>query len=382
MTFRNFHLLAFVVAFCLICGAAFARQQSAQALLKKQMEESGLEIGYNENDGRFVQIEFAEEPFAEYDATQFAKLRDKLFRVAELNAKAEIMRSLSMNVNISTKVTTTFSDDVAITASMTTVEVMSHLQLHGFVTLSTAESWNDGMYQVAVAIGWSPKSESMAIAARESPYGKAQPLNQVSAEWGKWAADQDLSLRIGAYVFEDSEGFLRYVGIGVVDVENKYETQLSAAMTLARTKATANLCYALFGDKETKTLATQYMQDVAAGKSVGPRTSKQLVDSVFVKCKSIHIFPREVYTATVTHPLTGRKLFISVVGIEPCDMVKTIGKLAGTGGTISSSGLSARPDHESFSSSDRPNHSFRPSSNRPQRVSSSSEDESNDPVDF
>ena len=89
----------------------------------------------------------------------------------------------------------------------------------------------------------------------------------------------------------------------------------------------------------------------------------------------------EVYTTTVVHPITGHSIFVSVAGIEPCDLVE-MNLLGNANGGVRRHENPERPEHPSRPEHpnrpdhsfrpehpNRPDHSFRPASNRPEHPS-------------
>lgn len=337
--------IPFVLALALLpAGRLFAKPapNSAEAFVLRQLEEAGLEVGFNEEGDRVVQLGVAGKPLSpdlreltcgppdgylmkkrklgappEDPRKHFTSFRDRLFRVAEFKAKAEILRFLTTTISVSAETIQSYSDGTAVKDTMTTTEIFSHLRLDGFLVLSTAESWNDGVYQVAVAVGWSPKSEALVAGSKSTDASIAPPPGENSPEWKKWAETQDFSLRLGAYSFEDSAGVLRHVGIAAADVDGLSGKALRNAKQLAFTMAKANLCYALYGDSETRIFVRSRLKETFDGTRSSFEVEESSIETIFQKCRAIHVFADEVYTASVVHPLTGRTMFVSVVGIEP-----------------------------------------------------------------
>ena len=109
---------------------------------------------------------------------------------------------------------------------------------------------------------------------------------------------------------------------------------------------------------------------------------EQMVAESMRKSAKVQMKDAEVYTTTVVHPLTGRKLFVSVAGIEPRDLAEMnlLGSSANSGGASHPSEPFARPDHSASQehpnrpdrsarpASNRPDHFYRPESNRPEHT--------------
>lgn len=318
MRHSTFSLLIALGMALLLSGRLLAEPsaESAEGILLQRIAEEGLEIGFNEEGERVIQIGVVEKPYGTYDAKRFPTFRDGLYRVAEFKAKAEILRFLSMTVDISAETIALYSDGVALKETMTTIELLSHLRLNGFMTLLMAESWKHGMYQVAVAVGWSPKSEALVAASMGSSMKDSSP-GENSPEWRKWAAAQDFRLMFGASSFVDSCGIIRHTGIGFADIDGLQGQSLVNAWTKARTKAVGNLCLALYGDTMARTFAQQWLKEFSIGEINSWNVGEKITDTIFQQCRSIHVIADEVFTTTIVHPVTRRKMCVSVVGIEP-----------------------------------------------------------------
>ena len=190
-------------------------------------------------------------------------------------------------------------------------------------------------------------------------------------EWSAWAATHDFASSGTTASFTGSDGVRRWVGIGLADIEGKTGISLAAAQRSARQAAGAELAYALFGEAEAQSVARRLKEASSDGAGTSETFSTQeFENSVTLSVKAKTVRDAEVYTTTVVHPLTGRKLFVSVAGIEPRDLAEMnlLGAAAGSGATRSSEPLS-RPDHPSRPEHpNRPDHSVRPASSRPDHL--------------
>lgn len=312
--------LALTMTVCLLPRQAFA---DAKDLAEQIVVRSGLSLGYDETAKTIVFIGTSQKPVADIsDARIVMKLREEESKIGMLKAKAEILKCLVREVSSTSIAAMSVTDGTVISETSSAVEILSHLVLHGFQTICTAESFENGLFQTAVAIGWSEKSEQ---AARATLLGKdvnlMPELNESrSPEWEKWAREQDFSAMVVSRSFEDSRGIRRYVGIGFSDVDGKTGASLVSAMTLAWTKAKQNLIYALHSDVEARNLAMQFVKTkVTADGNTETETTRSAVRRIAQKCKSV-VLPacgEPVFETMTHHPITGRKIYVCLAGIEP-----------------------------------------------------------------
>lgn len=303
--------------------SAFA---DAKDLAEQIVARSRLSLGYDEDAKTFVFIGKSQRIVPDIsDAKTLMKLREEESKLGMLKAKAEILKLLVRDVSARSVATLFVSDGVTVTETSSVVDILSHLVLHGFQTICTAESYENGVFQTAVAVGWSEKSEKAARAALSSDSGRPadESPEEPSPEWENWAQNQDLSAMVVSRSFEDSNGIRRYVGIGFADVDGKTGKALKDARTIAFTKAKQNLLYAIHSDAEARTLAIQTMRtESRPGEESETDTFRSSVRRLSQECRSMFL-PNcavPVYETTTHHPITDRRIYVCLAGVEPNDL--------------------------------------------------------------
>ncbi len=355
-------------------GAACLFSLSVRADVAEEVElfmaEHRIEFGYDADadacafigtDVRVVHVPVS--------SPNFLVARNATVKVAERNARAEIMRLVSTRMSgvRATRLETDGSAYAESTGSL--VDVFSNEPLHGCETVCVREEKDGDTIHVAVAMKWSAAAEAEALAAKRGDVD-FDALSEAD-EWSAWAATHDFASSGTTASFTGSDGVRRWVGIGLADIEGKTGISLAAAQRSARQAAGAELAYALFGEAEAQSVARRLKEASSDGAGTSETFSTQeFENSVTLSVKAKTVRDAEVYTTTVVHPLTGRKLFVSVAGIEPRDLAEMnlLGAAAGGGATRSSEPLS-RPDHPSRPEHpNRPDHSVRPASSRPDHL--------------
>jgi hypothetical protein len=323
----------------------------------------GMAFGYDPATETCVFIGTAERKGLDALASPaFLSLRNALVRAAERDARAEIMRMVSSTMSGVRASRLEASDEALSMSSGSIVSVFSNEPLYGCETLCVREEMDGDFLRVAVAVKWSAAMEAEAKAAK---LGNVD-FSGLSGgdEWTAWAGSFDFA-HAGSYgTFTGSDGIRRWVGIGYADIEDKQGMLAAIAMRSAREAAGTALAHALFGEAEAMTIARQ-LSDArfAESQRATAMTTAEFEDRVFQAVRNKRIQDAEVYTTTVVHPLSGRRLFVSVVGIEPPDLAAM--QLLGNGGENPARSPAARPDHEPRPAANRPDHSFRPPANRP-----------------
>jgi len=338
----------------------------ATATVRRHLASAGIAPGYDPVTRKHVALGVAETDVPDgADSLFLLSVRERLHPIALLRAKQNLLEEMSATVAGTDAVADRFAaDGSAETLGKSALTVWANGLYCGFLPLFAAESLENGRYQVALAVEWSAQSERDARAALSG--NGPMPRNDAipSPEWKKWASSRDFSLLCGAWPFFDSEGIRRFAGVGVADAEGKTGAELLAAMRLARAKAAQALAQALYGDIAAGKTAAQMLALDGAGDGAGAAVSLESFDKAIrqsVQGKSFR--DAEVHETTAVHPISGRKLCVSVVGIEPRDLAEM--GLLGRGASVAPRGAAGRPDHGVSPPSRRPDHSFRPATARP-----------------
>lgn len=339
----------------------------SESIVRQQLREKGLHIGYDAGNRRMVQVETLAKEVSAVSATDqgFEKQRAESFFCAGELARSSIMRSLIHVMDARAATKSVSENGAAEQGTAVDSTVRSTLILYGCELEAVAETLEDGVLETTVALSWNPDAEKEMRYALSAPPEAFPPVCDglvPSPEWERWASQQDFGHTLGFRCFRDSSGILRFAGIGTADVEGKTDASRAAAMHLAKESAIANLAYALWGRIETSRSIHKLLTEQEAGADITSRLETEVSEQIKKSAKAR--FPvAEVYNTTIVHPMTGRRLFVSVVGIEP----QTLAELGILGNGVSGGSTSpaARPEHGGAPSANRPDHSRRPPSNRP-----------------
>ena len=306
--------LTLVVALAM-AGACLADSEST---LKQMLKKNGLRIGYDRKEKRLVSIGVAERRIAN-PATNagFDKDRSDLSKIAVLNAKKELMFNLSVQASGKDVAAESVVNDVRAASVMSVMKLFSTMELCGSKVLCSAESWDEaeGVFQVSVAMGWSEKMAARANKAlSDSLKLDVLELGDDDPQWIAWCEKNDLSTMVGCRQFTDAEGHLRFVGISASNVEGLSGVKLKMAMRKAGLNALGHLAFSLYSDNIAKDTATRYLKEFDSCGQSSTLSWDNFTSEVLSKCKAT-IMAHEVYSNTLTYPVTGRKMYVSVYGL-------------------------------------------------------------------
>ena len=196
--------------------------------------------------------------------------------------------------------------------SSSDVKLLSKMPLLGSSVLTQAESWDpeEKIYTVAMAIVWSPKLQD---AAMKTVRGDFTPGQKGRFSKMDWINAQDFSSMIGPRRFTDNEGKNLFVGISSIDLAGPVVKQ-NAKKKLADTMAMKAVAFSIAGDLETYREASQNLKVYADdSKAALSKLSEAVSAKVSLNLNGCLALARK----TVKHPITGRKIYVSVYYIDP-----------------------------------------------------------------
>lgn len=281
------------------------------------LAERRIDFGYNAEARSCAFIGTSERTVhVPVSSPNFLVARNAAVKAAERNARAEIMKVVSATMSGARAARLETDGAKAVETTRTLVDVFSMEPLHGCETLCVQEEKDGDLIRVAVAVKWSAAAEAEARAAKRGDIHSDAPSGV--GEWKEWAGTFDFAHAGCSATFVGSDGIRRWVGIGYADIEGKRGLAASAAMHAARQSAGAELAYALFGDAEAQSVARRLREEASSrGGETVALTADEFENRVALAVKGKMVRDSEVHTATIVHPLTGRKLFVSVAGVEP-----------------------------------------------------------------
>jgi len=203
--------------------------------------------------------------------------------------------------------------------TFSSVETLAKAPIMGATVIAQAESWNEEeeQYEVAVLMVWSPKLETSAKSLLTGEKNKVKPKKGMTTT--NWIKKQDLSTLVGSRQFIDQNGDRWFVGAFSTYLGNSSSSKRSAK-GIADLFAKKEAVMAVFADLETQKQAQIATQTRNAG--LGGKDHTTVVHS-FAETTRQEIENKQISglskltSRTVTHPISGHKIYTVVYAISP-----------------------------------------------------------------
>lgn len=195
-----------------------------------------------------------------------------------------------------------------------TVSLLSKMPLLGATVLTQAESWDrtEGVYEIAMAVLWSPKLQEEAKGlASGNPVPAGKP-GKLSAQ--EWVAKQDLLAVVGPRRFTDKDGNAIVVGIAARDLTGIPVVKIKAAKQLADTDAMKAVATSLLCDLQANRSAEQHLAEFEDDSS---KASEKLSDEINSKTSVNLSGVLRLSTKEGLHPISGRKIYVAAYYLDP-----------------------------------------------------------------
>ena len=328
----------------------------AMESLETSLKNQGFESGYNSSSDSYVFIGFSEH---DVDASALRDMnllwRNVWCMEAELNARKAMVKGLMTKFRVSGRSEVSDDGGREVRKSHSDSEHWAQRVLLGCTTLGSEEAYSDGRYQIAVAVKWSEKDERRTIESLLD----ARHGSTASGIWTNWLCKTDVAVLPSTWSFVGDDGLIRHVGVGCADVEGLDNTSpfMLRAQNSALTWARASLSLALCSDfssldrttvveqtssgeasgigcvdaqsrlsfalrSDSSSLARTTVVEQTGSGEAGRQLEKKLNSYVAQTSRKLTAFAPEVYSTFAVHPITKRKMFVSVCGYEPWQLAK------------------------------------------------------------
>lgn len=298
------------VAICASIGAAAA---SVRESLSEALRGAGLCEGVDAATGEVVAIGSASRRMHGAKAVA-ASVRDECCKIASLEARAEILRTLGAKSSAGRSADFSHDGSNARRAVVELFETMAAKSLSGWRIVDVRDGVKGDSYSVAVAVAWSPTKEALLSKAKAR---SVFPAGGWRGEVEAFLGSQDFSRWCFTRTFFDSAGYPHVMGVGVADWDGDPRTK-NARVGMAIEMAKKNLALAMFGDSTVREMAEKklcmmreggiYADDVESLYS-----SLALVDVSMTMPKGV----RDLHIAEVPSGEGNGARIVSVFGFAP-----------------------------------------------------------------
>lgn len=308
-------LLKCVLAISLVWAMPVFARLSAEQRLRDALVARGYTIGFDEGRNRFLFLGRQLAQVGEGDlGAWFARKRPTWARCAELRAKSKLLQALHSRARGANRLRMETGPSGAKHQAESTFALFAENELSGWRVLDSVEVLEKGVYEVSVAVLWSPELEAAGRAARE---GRLSPSATWNTDCETWLAAQDLSLWTNTRVFQDVTGFPHLLGVGSSVLADENSHRVNAARMEADMKARGSLLLGLYGDAEVgRYAASRISSDSARGSGFDTESAFMSLANVEVKGKNV-VGMMPIYERVVEHPLVKQKVLVVVYGVRP-----------------------------------------------------------------
>lgn len=288
--------------------------------VRKQLEELGLNEGYNSQKASLVAVANVEEVVP--DSPSFAwwmTKRNVLALRAEMTAKQTLVKAMKLRLQASGYNQYEMNAGAVKDQVAEKVVLSAQTCLRGTAVVASGESIENGIYQQAIAVEYNPKYVEAAVGQVQ---GKDLLRIGGLSEWERWAETVDLAKIVGSRKFRGADNVVRTVGIGFAEIpESKtgtlYQVKMRSATMLALSRARHNLSLALNAEVESEEVATVLAEETECRGSDSENVGRSSDTKMTRKSTLLTAVASEVYSKIVRHELSGCPMFVSVCAYEP-----------------------------------------------------------------
>lgn len=288
------------------------KSKSAKEQVKNILKANGFKEGRTKE--RFIAIEEESLPLNGDPATDedFLIKRDQLAKQLILQVKSSIITGIGTEFSAKDQFETFGSTNAVMSSE---IGYVSSFPLYGVTVLAQAESWDGKNYKMAMAAVWSKKLHD---AAKSTLLGKKPEGGSVGTQTiDSYLASRDLAEICGPRQFLDTNGNRVFLGIAAREIGINSLRDRNAKQ-IARTSAMSYLVFSLFADVEQSTAVSSALTlsenpDKTASSKVQEELNQKMSQKVD---KRVVEGANEIYSAEITHPLSGKEMYVSVYSLD------------------------------------------------------------------
>ena len=296
----------------------------AEKEVRNELKKKGWPEGFDKAHCRIVIVGSCQREINDLKAPDFFKTRSSMIRLAVFSAKREIVQTICLTVFAADSVDVVARGENVEQITTSVFEAFSKRPVFGCNVVSFAESYSDGIYEVAVAVEWSEELEKKAKSCLEN-HVAVPPAAENDKVWNDWAGKADFSKMADCVSFVDDKGVVRFAGLGFAVLEGKKGKEVAQLKKNAKLEAQQNLAYALYSDLETYDKAKTILSEkIADGKELSEATEDFLF-RVTTSCNKFFTH-RSVYSGKIRHVVSGGEVYVYVAGADP-EIIRNIKEL-------------------------------------------------------
>ena len=196
------------------------------------------------------------------------------------------------------------------------VAISAEMPLFGATVIQSADRYDDlkGELEVAVALVWSQKLEEEA--RRVYTKGGNGDPRPGKPSLSQWIEQQDLEVMVGPRRYIADDGSINFLGFSAVEVPSDPGMKADA-ISEAEMYAKQASILSLMSEVSSTRAAERMRTDSLVDGKVVPETYKAMVANMRAEFKAPNFGGLEtITTEEVTHPATGKAIYVSVANIN------------------------------------------------------------------
>jgi len=196
------------------------------------------------------------------------------------------------------------------------VAISAEMPLFGATVIQSADRYDDlkGELEVAVAVVWSQKLEEEA--RRVYTKGGNGDPRPGKPSLSQWIEQQDLEVMVGPRRYIADDGSINFLGFSAVEVPSDPGMKADA-ISEAEMYAKQTSILSLMSEVSSTRAAERMRTDRLADGKVTPETYKAMVANMRAEVSIPNFGGLEtITTEEVTHPATGKAIYVSVANIN------------------------------------------------------------------
>lgn len=196
------------------------------------------------------------------------------------------------------------------------VTMLAKMPLVGSSVLTQAESWDEStkQYSVSMAIVWSPKLQESAVKIAAGNYEPGKDLGTLTRK--EWIDMQDLAAMVGPRRFVDKNGHPYFVGVAAADLTCQ-NSDIKGRKMMADAEARKAVAFSLVGDLQSYEDYKMHLKEYQSKSDDLRSIVQDLVSKMGQKAVINLQGCLSMRNRTLTHPITGRKTYVTVFYVDP-----------------------------------------------------------------
>jgi len=293
-----------LLAIC-FAGVSLYAAPRAEHALRDRLAAEGVACGFDADRNVLVVIGTAVAEVRDPKThLAFATVRETLFRIAGLKARATVLQMVRQEATGLNGLRVAQTEGRALKDAESVFKVFAEGSCRGLQPIVAEESFDAGVYSVAIAVRWQLTRTC------------ATPAEDAERELRSWCAKSDLAKAMPTASFCDSAGYVHPLGIAFGDWDEAADGLChEALMAQVAAMARKNLLLAVFGDAVVRKAALARLSSAGGCSGSAEQAFEALATEGVAESgmSGLSSFCERI----VVSPITGRRQLVVVYAALP-----------------------------------------------------------------